>query len=259
MPTSTSSPGSPDGEFQYHEELYSGFAQEHFARPAVRAFRRHLADRIIRLTGASPASRVLSLGCGIGDLELALAPSVGHITGIDLAPRAIRQASADAARAGVRNAGFAAGDAGRCGFPPGSFDVVIAVFYLHHLPDGELGRHAGLVRSLLAPGGAFYSLDPNRYRLSGAVGKLICPGLMKRYQSPGERELKPTEVVRLFAAGGFVSRAGMYDFVSTPLAGLFPGAAPLYRLGRLADEVLIRAPLLNRLGSNFELIAAKPL
>src|SRR5271165_4445753 len=57
-------------ELAYHEKLYSGFAQAHFARPAVRALREHMVRRILQATGAGPRSRVLSLGCGIGDTEL---------------------------------------------------------------------------------------------------------------------------------------------------------------------------------------------
>jgi hypothetical protein len=49
----------------------------------------------------------------------------------------------------------------------------------------------------------------------------------------------------------------MYDFLSTPLAGLLPGARWLYRAARLADEVLVRAPLMARWGSNFEVVARR--
>jgi hypothetical protein len=66
-------------ELAYHEKLYSGFAQTHFARPAVRALRAHMARRILRITGAAGNSRVLSLGCGIGDTELLLAPYVREL------------------------------------------------------------------------------------------------------------------------------------------------------------------------------------
>src|SRR5580692_11965921 len=75
-------------ELAYHEKLYSGFAQRHFARPAVRLLRCHLVARILHLTGAGKDSRVLSLGCGIGDTELLLAPYVKEIVGVDLSPAA---------------------------------------------------------------------------------------------------------------------------------------------------------------------------
>ena len=244
-------------ELEHHEAIYSGFAQNHFAKPAVRTFRRRLAARILRATGASPSSRVLSLGCGIGDTELLLAPRVGSITGIDLAPSAIRQAKADAERRRVANVEFLEGELGTLRFAPASFDVIIAVFLLHHLPDEDLQRLATRVASLLAPGGVFYSLDPSRYRLLGAIGKLVAPKLMKKHRSPDERELSPSAVRELFNANGLAARVSMYDFFSTPLAGLLPGVALAYRISRLVDDLVVRAPLLNRLGSNFELIARK--
>jgi hypothetical protein len=47
----------------------------------------------------------------------------------------------------------------------------------------------------------------------------------------------------------------MYDFVSSPLAGLFPGWRAGYRMARAADEVILRVPSFRRMGSNFEVIA----
>jgi ubiquinone/menaquinone biosynthesis C-methylase UbiE len=81
---------------------------------------------------------VLSLGCGIGDTELLLAPAVGSITGVDLSPAAIRQATLDAGRAGIRNAEFLESDPHSLELAEHSFDIVMAVFFLHHLPDEQL-------------------------------------------------------------------------------------------------------------------------
>ena len=39
--------GVLERELAYHEKLYSGFAQTHFARPAVRALRAHMVERIL--------------------------------------------------------------------------------------------------------------------------------------------------------------------------------------------------------------------
>ena len=79
-------------ELRYHEKLYSGFAQRHFARPAVRALRAHMVQRLLRLLPGARTARVLSLGCGIGDTEILLAPHVRELWGVDLSPAAIRQA-----------------------------------------------------------------------------------------------------------------------------------------------------------------------
>jgi ubiquinone/menaquinone biosynthesis C-methylase UbiE len=242
-----------NGELEYHERLYSGFAQRHFARAAVRALREHMVRRIAAATGAGPYSRVLSLGCGIGDTELLLAPRVAEVVGVDFSPAAIRQAREDAARAAVQNARFIEGPAESA--PDAPYDAVVAIFFLHHLPDDDLRALPAQVRRLLKPGGVFYSLDPSRHRLSGAVGNLLIPGLMRKYQSPGERELRRSETAALFEGANFACRSGYYDFVSSPLAGLFPGWAWGYRAARLVDEALIRLPGVRALGSNFELIA----
>ena len=238
------------GDLEYHEKLYSGFAQTHFARPAVRALRQHMVERILRTTGAGAGSRVLSLGCGIGDTELLLAPRVAGVVGVDLSPAAVRQARADAGRLGVANARFEEGT-----IAGGVYDVVMAIFFLHHLPDQALVELPGRVKSVLAPGGVFYSLDPSSRRLSGVVGRLLVPGMMKRYQSPGERELEPEPTAELFRAAGFDARVAMYDFGSSPLAGLLPGWRAGYRAARVVDDWLLRVAALRRRGSNFEVIA----
>lgn len=240
-------------ELEYHERLYSGFAQSHFARPAVRALRRHMAGRILRVTGAGRESRVLSLGCGIGDTELLLAPQVKEVVGVDLSPAAIRQARADAERLGIANAHFEEGTSAE-----GPFDVAIAIFFLHHLSDEALVELPRTLATILPSGGMFYSLDPSCRRLSGAVGRRVVPRLMKRYQSPDERELDPEPAAQLFRDAGFDTRVAMYDFLSSPLAGLFPGWRAGYRAARALDEAILRIGPLRRVGSNFEVIARCP-
>jgi ubiquinone/menaquinone biosynthesis C-methylase UbiE len=244
-------------ELAHHEELYSGFAQQHFAKPAVRELRAHMVKRILAVTGAGSRSRVLSLGCGIGDTELLLAPQVGSITGIDVSPSAIKQAREDAPRAGAVNAEFLEASAASASLADSSFDAVIGIFFLHHLPDPELKTMARRIYGWLKPGGVFYGLDPSRYRLSGALGSLLIPHLMRRYQTPDEHELKPSEAAAHFTEAGLQARFLYYDFCSTPLAGLFPSWRFGYRLTRSLDEVLIRVPLLRVVSSNFELIARK--
>jgi SAM-dependent methyltransferase len=237
-------------ELAYHEKLYSGFAQRHFARPAVRLLRCHMVARILHLTGVGKESRVLSLGCGIGDTELLLAPYVAEVVGVDLSPAAIRQARADAERLGIGNVRFKEGSE-----VEGRFDLVMAIFFLHHLPDDDLAELPRQVERHLAPGGMFYSLDPSRRRLSGVLGRLLVPWMMKRFQTPDERELEPEPTCRLFGAAGFDARVETYDFGSSPLAGLFPGWGWGYGLAREFDDWLLGFEWCRRRGSNFEIVA----
>ena len=241
-------------ELEHHEQLYSGEAQALFAKAAVRAFRQHLVARMIRLLHLHRGSRVLSIGCGIGDTEILLAPHVNQIVGVDLSPSGIRQAQSDAARAGLTNARFLIGSVPGADVGAG-FDAVIAVFFLHHLSEVELATVPGLLRNLLNPGGYFYGLDPSRYRLSGAIGNIVVPWLMRKYQTEGERPVDAGELHRLFVAAGFDTQTGLYDFVSTPLAGLFPAWASGYRAARILDNVLVQIPGVRAIGSNVEITA----
>jgi len=242
-------------ELNYYERFYSGEAQRHFAKPAVVAFRRHLVRRILAAARLGPTSRVLSIGCGVGDTELLLAPHIGEITGVDLSPRAIEQANRDANMHGIHNARFHVAAWQDFAADGPRFDVVLAIFFLHHLDARDLEEAPAQLRSLLAPGGRVYALDPSAKRLSGAVGRLIVPKLMAKYQTEDERPLNPAALAEIFTRGGFNTKTSWYDFVSTPMAGLFPSVPLLYRAGRIADEGLTRMPLLCALSSNFELLA----
>ena len=68
-----------------------------------------LYGRIAALAGLDGRSRVLGLYCGSGAIELALARSVGRVTGVDSLPENIRNAEENAARNGITNASFVAG------------------------------------------------------------------------------------------------------------------------------------------------------
>jgi SAM-dependent methyltransferase len=164
----------------------------------------------------------------------------------------VKQARADAGRLGIANVRFEQGSTAE-----GRFDVVIAVFFLHHLPDSELAALPRRLHDLLAPGGVFYSLDPSSRRLSGAVGRVLIPWMMKRYQTPDERELEPESTLALFRSAGFDARTEMYDFISSPLAGLLPSWRAGYRAARAIDRFILRFSALHRVGSNFELIACR--
>jgi SAM-dependent methyltransferase len=245
-----------ESELRYHDQLYSGFAQSHFARPAVRALRAHSVRRILDLTGVGRESRVLSVGCGIGDTELLLAPEVAEITGVDLSGAGVRQARVDTERLGIVNARFVEGTLSAIDTRfEARFDAAIAIFFLHHLPDRALEEFPAEIAQRLKPGGVFYSLDPSTRRLSAAVGRRLVPRLMKKYQTENERELDAQSTAGLFERAGFEVRREMYDFGSSPLAGLFPGWRSGYLMTRRIDDLLLKIPALRERGSNFEIVA----
>jgi SAM-dependent methyltransferase len=93
----------------------------------------------------------LDMGCGTGELTLALAGmGAGRITGVDFLPRSIETARAHAARIGAGNVSFACADLHEWQ-PPQKYDVLLSFDAFEHIDDPR----AFLLRmkALLAPGG----------------------------------------------------------------------------------------------------------
>jgi ubiquinone/menaquinone biosynthesis C-methylase UbiE len=88
-----------------------------------------------------PEALVLDVGCGKGAVSIPAAQAVGpqgHVTGIDLAAPMLAHARERATAAGLTNVVFTEGDAedpgSTPGWPPRSFDVILAGNVLQFLP-----------------------------------------------------------------------------------------------------------------------------
>jgi uncharacterized protein YdhG (YjbR/CyaY superfamily)/predicted TPR repeat methyltransferase len=124
---------------------------DHFAEWAARVADAPRARFLAEFTRRLPAgSRVLDLGCGAG------LPTTGELArrykviGVD-----ISEAQISAARRNVPDGTFVQSDFAELRFDAGSFDGVVALYAISHLPRDE---HAELFRRIadwLAPGGLF--------------------------------------------------------------------------------------------------------
>lgn len=92
------------------------------------------------------AQRVLDVGCGAGTLASRLAAVVPSVDAFDSAPAMV----AEARRTAPANLDVQVADAMTVELPPASFDAVVSMAVLHHLPlAAALPRMAGWLR----PGG----------------------------------------------------------------------------------------------------------
>jgi SAM-dependent methyltransferase len=109
--------------------------------------------------GVASDARCLDLGCGGGDLTLALAGLVpdGSVLGVDFDATKVELATAEAAAAGVGNVAYCVEDVTGSPAADEVFDVVYVRFVLTHLPDPLNALvHA---RARLAPGGVLMVED----------------------------------------------------------------------------------------------------
>ena len=108
-----------------------------------------------------PGARVLDVCCGSGGPSLALAERTGcHVIGLDVEAVGVARAQAAAAARGLqeRTRFLAADCGGRFPFDDASFDAVLCIDAINHLPDrqGTLREWARLLR----PGGRLLYTDP---------------------------------------------------------------------------------------------------
>ena len=242
-------------ERDYHDQHYANEARI-FASPLFARVHDRSAADFLRLTGAGPAQRMLSLGCGDGAIERRLAPQLGEIVGVDISPVAVEQARSAAA---APNLSFRVWRPERGLDELGRFDVIAAFAFLHHLDDAAIRRVLAAALRALRPGGRFYSADPSSRRLVGRLRWLVRDAY-QRHHSPDERELDPAALSVLFVEAGFPAPMIAYtDYFLGPLAWLAPGT-PRWLAPALeaADNLARSAPLVRRYASSFSLLARAP-
>jgi len=115
--------------------------------------------RILSVANISSQDQVLDLGCGIGNILIALAERIDFThppVGVDVSPDLIRIGEREIEHAGLRDRiRLQLAPATRLPFEDGSFDVVLTSHVLKHLDDEALLTSFREVARVLRPGGRF--------------------------------------------------------------------------------------------------------
>lgn len=101
-------------------------------------------------------SRVLDVGCGIGDVVRMLSDRSLRSTGVDISMHSLT-----IARGASPSGDYVAASADRLPFPDGTFDALISIEVLEHLPDDRAG--AIEMARVLKPNGLLVASVPNHY------------------------------------------------------------------------------------------------
>ena len=201
-------------EVWYTRAIASGFFDREGFRRLVRANLAALEQRVPLL----PDMTLVSIGSGLGDYELALAPRVASIIAMDLSESAILHARSRAERAGISNVEFRCAAAEEFDLADGVADLVYALGVFHHLPGaGDRVRLLHLAHKWLRPGGWLYLRDPSS---RGLPRRLAYRYFQRRLgcDSPNEGHLDPHAAAAEVASAGFHDvRVDYTDVIAGPL------------------------------------------
>ncbi len=114
-----------------------------------------VVSTVIAEAAPAPDERAVDLGCGSGQVTLALASMTASVLAIDVSQKMIDLLLDNARQAGASNVEGKAIPIEELDFEPGSLDLVVSNYALHHLRDGDKAETVRRVHDWLKPGGRF--------------------------------------------------------------------------------------------------------
>lgn len=155
--------------------------------------------RLIEQADVRPGHRVLEIGCGTGNLAVAVkrVHRDAEVVGLDPDPKALGRARRKARRRGL-SVEWDRGFGGELPYADASFDRVLSSLMLHHLEQDEKALALREARRVLTPGGELHVLD-----IGGATA--AADGFMARrlHHSPRHADNYGDGIPRLMADAGF--------------------------------------------------------
>jgi len=209
-------------------------------------------EAIVDTIARSRPRHLLDWGCGWGQASHMLKSRGVRVTSMEYVPE-----GADDTRAEARFADVApvfTSDPVRLPFEDASFDAVVSLGVLEHVGEPEASLDE--LRRVLAPGGTLWIYKlPNRRSYLERIARLA--GLYYHGHFPDDTVYTVPETWDLLERHGFQVRSVSY---ANMLPLTVPGAlaAKLTPLIWTANRLLAAIPLLNRLATNVEAVAARP-
>lgn len=112
-----------------------------------------VVDAVLKVAEVHGGTVAVDLGCGTGQLSLPLARKGAYVTAVDLSPAMVRRLEEKATSAELDNIVGVVSSVEAFDLPPGSVDLVVSNYALHHLRDRDKEALVQVVARWLRPGG----------------------------------------------------------------------------------------------------------
>lgn len=112
-----------------------------------------VVEEVVRQAEARPTDRAVDLGSGSGQLALRLAPSVASVLAVDISPEMIDLLQQHVRDNQIENVRGIATPIEHLSLEPGSVDVIVSNYALHHLRDADKKTVVERAATWLRPGG----------------------------------------------------------------------------------------------------------
>jgi SAM-dependent methyltransferase len=167
-----------------------------------------------------PTHDVLDAGCGNGDYTVLALATGARVWAFDLAPRMVENARRRVSRRGMACEELRVASVVDIPYPDESFDVVMCLAVVDHVPDPMRQRAFDELSRVLRPDGEAYVNVPNRFAYHWRGGHwLMCR--LGRFPHGKIRFMSPSAVRRHVQAAGLEARASMgLEFVP-PFSGIY--------------------------------------
>lgn len=134
----------------------------HMIRPA--------SETILDKAGVTSGDKLLDVACGTGNLAIPAAKRGAVVTAMDITPKLVQLASAEAAEAGLE-INFSEGDAEELAYEDDSFDKTISVFGMIFAPRHAVA--AAEMARVTRPGGTLAITSWSKEGMNGSLFKVL--------------------------------------------------------------------------------------
>lgn len=206
----------------HHERILDQFTRQAIpfsTAPGIRDT--HALAHMVEVSQASTNDTLLDVACGPGIVACAFAPHVKHVTGIDITPAMLQQASALQQRLNLTNLTWQQGNVQQLPFDDASFDIVTCRFSFHHFED----PFAVLceMKRVCKPTGRIVVADS-----APVANKAAAFNAMEKLRDPSHVRAMPIEELKeLFHRAGLQVQHEEILRLATELEGLLQRSFPL--------------------------------